>query len=62
MPSDYSTPSIEAGEAIRRLHRLRRWVEIRGFYRAIFRHSSVYVTDRLTALTASVWDHPKRYR
>ena len=62
MPSDYVSPSIEAGEAIRQLHRLRRWVEIRAFYRAIFRRSSVYVTDRLTALTVSVWDHPRRYR
>jgi len=62
MPSDYVTPSIEAGEAIRHLHPLRRWVEIREFYQAILRRYPSRCANLLTTLTICVWDHPERYR
>lgn len=62
MLEDRSSPAQEAGEAIRQLHPLRQWVEIRDFYRAVFRRGKHADIARLTALTASVWDHPDRYR
>jgi len=62
MEYPYLSPSLVASEAIRQMHPLRQWVEIRQFYHMLFRRSSVTTINRLTRLTASVWDRPDRYR
>ena len=62
MAFSYVTPSIEAGEAIRRLHALRWWLEIRTFHRCLFPDAPIWQLDALTACTINVWEHPERFR
>jgi len=62
MLEDRSSPAQEAGEAVRSLHPLRRWLEVREFFRAIYPRRGSWCYTFLTTLTISVWDHPDRFR
>ena len=56
------SPAQEAGQAIRRMSSLRRWMEVRRFYRAIFGGHAYAAIAQLTTLTFAVWDHPEAFR
>jgi len=62
MLNDPVSPSLIAGEYTRQLHPLRQWVEVREYYRSLFRHRSHTDINRLTGLTVDVWNRPARYR